>query len=176
MRPLAGVQVAPADTAQTFDGYARPGGRGVGTRNFIIVLATTARSTAVAEALARRFEDAPARHPGIDGVVAVTHTEGGGRTRPNNLDFVLRTLAGFVVHPNAAAAMSATTALGGRPGASHLDSAKYASGAMTIAVMSVSSATIVQMRRETSFRSDVRACAPTITPIHPNPSTANGLA
>ena len=58
-----GVQVALEDTPQTFDGYLRSGTRGVGTRNFVVVLATTSRSVAVAEALARRFEDAPQRFP-----------------------------------------------------------------------------------------------------------------
>lgn len=100
-----GEQVAPHDRPATFDGYRRPGGRGVGTRNFVIVLAATSRSVAFAEALAARFAGVPQRFPAIDGVVAVTHTEGGGRARPNNLDFVLRTLAGFVVHPNVGAAL-----------------------------------------------------------------------
>ncbi len=101
-----GRQVPTADVPATFDGYPRPGGRGTGTRNFVVVLATTSRSVALAEAVARRFEDAPGRFPNVDGVVAVTHTEGGGRVRPNNLDFVLRTLAGFMVHPNVGAALA----------------------------------------------------------------------
>ncbi len=105
-RFVPGEQVAPHAEPATYEGFARPGGRGVGTRNFVLVLATTSRSVAAAEALAKRFEDAPREYPGVDGVVAVTHTEGGGRTRPNNLDFVLRTLAGFMVHPNVAAVMA----------------------------------------------------------------------
>ena len=39
----------------------------------------------------RAAAEAPA---GIDGVAAVTHTEGGGTGRPNNIDHVLRVLAG----------------------------------------------------------------------------------
>ncbi len=38
----------------------------------------------------------------------VVHTEGGGKdpgTAPNNLDLVLRTLSGFVVHPNVGGAL-----------------------------------------------------------------------
>lgn len=101
-----GEQVPVLDVPATFEGYPRAGGRGVGTRNFVIVLATTSRSSAFAEALARRFEQAPREYPNVDGVVAVTHTEGGGRARPNNLDFVLRTLAGFMVHPNVGAVLA----------------------------------------------------------------------
>jgi altronate dehydratase len=46
------------------------------------------------------------RYPNIDGVVAVTHTEGGGETTPNNRDLLLRTLAGFFVHPNVGAVLA----------------------------------------------------------------------
>jgi altronate dehydratase len=38
--------------------------------------------------------------------VAVTHTEGGGDGLPNNRDLVLRTLAGFAVHPNVGAVLA----------------------------------------------------------------------
>src|SRR5207248_8750263 len=38
-----------------------------------------------------------------DGVVAVTHTEGGGPSRPNNFDLVIRTLNGFLENPNVGA-------------------------------------------------------------------------
>ena len=34
------------------------------------------------------------------------HTEGGGTSPPNNLEFVLRTLAGFIVNPNVAACLA----------------------------------------------------------------------
>lgn len=102
----AGEQVARRDTPLRFEGFPRDGTRGVGTRNFIIILATTSRSVAFAEALAKRFEGASERFVNIDGVVAVTHTEGGATVKPNNLDFVLRTLAGFMVHPNVGAVLT----------------------------------------------------------------------
>ena len=54
----------------------------------------------------RRSRSPAARPPGVDGVVAVTHTEGGGGPRPNNLDYVLRVLAGFMVHPNVGAVLA----------------------------------------------------------------------
>ena len=99
-----GRQVEPADSGATFRGFRRPGGRGVGTRNFVVVLATTSRANGFARGVAER---AAARAPaGVDGVVAVTHTEGGGTGRPNNIDHVLRVLAGFMVHPNVGAVLA----------------------------------------------------------------------
>src|SRR5205814_1086969 len=46
------------------------------------------------------------KYPNIDGVVPLAHTEGGGEGRPNNLEFILRTLAGFMVHPNIGAVLA----------------------------------------------------------------------
>ena len=105
-----GAQVAQAATGATFEGFRRPGGRGVGTRNFIVVLATTSRANGFVRAVAERAAaTAPA---GIDGVVAVTHTEGGGQGRPNNLGHVMRVLAGFMVHPNVGAVLAADDGAG----------------------------------------------------------------
>ena len=99
-----GEQVARVDSDRMFEGYRRGGGRGVGTRNFVVVLAVTSR----ANGFARHAAEQAARRapPGVDGVVAVTHTEGGGGPRPNNLDYVLRVLAGFMVHPNVGAVLA----------------------------------------------------------------------
>ena len=100
----AGEQVEPVESDRTFDGYRRGGGRGVGTRNFVVVLAVTSRTNGFARHAA---EQAARRAPrGVDGVVAVTHTEGGGGPRPNNLEYVLRVLAGFMVHPNVGAVLA----------------------------------------------------------------------
>ena len=105
-----GEQVERADTGATFDGFRRPGRRGVGTRNFVVVLATTSRANGFVRQVA---EQAAALAPaGVDGVVAVTHTEGGGVGRPNNLDHVLRVLAGFMVHPNVGAVLAADDGAG----------------------------------------------------------------
>ena len=107
---VPGAQVAPTETGATFEGFRRPGGRGVGTRNFVVVLATTSRTNGFVRAVAERAAaHAPAR---IDGVVAVTHTEGGGAGRPNNLGHVLRVLAGFMVHPNVGAVLAADDGAG----------------------------------------------------------------
>ncbi len=89
-----------------FRGFDRGDRRGVGTRNAIVILATSSRTASVANRIAERLRDAAAAVPAVDGIVAVTHTEGGSETRPNNEEIVLRTLAGFIVHPNVGAVMA----------------------------------------------------------------------
>ncbi|MEW6301917.1 MAG: UxaA family hydrolase [Verrucomicrobiota bacterium] len=103
-RVHCGEQVPRYAETRCFAGFARPGNRGVGTRNFIAVLGTTSRTASLARAIADRFKDA--QFPNLDGVVAIAHTEGGGETVPNNLDFTLRTLAGFMVHSNIGAVLA----------------------------------------------------------------------
>lgn len=100
-----GSALVPLDAEAYFQGYPRDGGRGVGTRNYILVLATSARTVAFAEALAGRFRRLERKYPHLDGVVAVTHTEGAGE-EPNNRALLLRTLAGFMVHPNVGAVLA----------------------------------------------------------------------
>ena len=111
---VPGKQVGRADSGATFDGYRRPGGRGVGTRNFIVVLAVTSRVNGFAREVAERV--AGSAPSGMDGVVAVTHTEGGGTGRANNLDHLLRVLAGFMVHPNVGAVLAADDGAGAYTG------------------------------------------------------------
>jgi altronate dehydratase len=88
-----------------FEGFVREDGRGVGTRNYIVLLATTSLTNGYVRALESRFKNKLNAYPNLEGVVAVAHTEGGTKTRPNNFDLVLRTLAGFIVHPNVAAVL-----------------------------------------------------------------------
>ncbi|MCX6951946.1 MAG: UxaA family hydrolase, partial [Verrucomicrobia bacterium] len=91
---------------RTFQGYRRPGRRGVGTRNFIVILGTTSRTASYARQLTARLQPLARVHPGIDGIVAIAHTEGGGPDQPNNTAEVLRCLAGFITHPNVAAVLA----------------------------------------------------------------------
>ena len=95
-----GKQLARYTDDRCFLGYHRPGGRGVGTRNYIVVMGTTARTSAFARRLADMCSKNVEDYPNVDGVVAVAHTEGGESRTPNNIDMLLRTLAGFTVHPN----------------------------------------------------------------------------
>ncbi len=99
-----GQQVPRHTNERCFLGYQRPGNRGVGTRNYIVVMGTTARTSGFARRLAEMCSVGGVCNrdtfPNIDGVVAVTHTEGGEGRTPNNIEMLLRTLAGFTVHPN----------------------------------------------------------------------------
>ncbi len=99
----AGERVAPP---RTFQGYRRPGTRGVGTRNTVVILGTTSRTASFARQLAARLQPLARVHPTIDGIVAVAHTEGGGSAEPNNSAEILRALAGFMVHPNVGAVLA----------------------------------------------------------------------
>ncbi len=98
--------VEPVRPPRTFEGYRRPGRRGVGTRNTIVILGTTSRTASFARQLADRLHPLARVHPTIDGIVAIAHTEGGGTEEPNNAAEVLRTLAGFMTHPNVAAVLA----------------------------------------------------------------------
>ena len=101
-----GRQVARHDKERNFEGFPRSGSRGVGTRNYIVVLATSSLTAGFARALETRLKGLSDDYRNIDGIVAVVHTEGGGSDTPNNLDFLLRTLSGFVVHPNVGAVLA----------------------------------------------------------------------
>ena len=95
-----GKQLARYTDERCFLGYQRLGNRGVGTRNYIVVMGTTARTSGFARRLAEMCSRRAEAYPNVDGIVAVTHTEGGEGKIPNNIDMLLRTLAGFTVHPN----------------------------------------------------------------------------
>lgn len=101
-----GPAVERVESPGTFAGFRRPGGRGVGTRNFIVILGTTSRTASFARQLAAHLQPLARVHPSLDGIVAVAHTEGGGNSEPHNADEVLRALAGFVVHPNVGAVLA----------------------------------------------------------------------
>ncbi|RMF81290.1 MAG: altronate hydrolase, partial [Chloroflexi bacterium] len=81
------------------------GGRGVGTRNMIVLLGTSSLTAGFVRALEARLKPLADEYSNIDGIVAVAHTEG-GHHQPNNRDLLLRTLAGFVVHPNVGAVLA----------------------------------------------------------------------
>lgn len=102
----AGAPVALAPEQRTFLGYRRPGARGVGTRNTVVILGTSSRTASVARQLTAQLQPLARVHPTLDGIVAVAHTEGGGATEPNNSAEVLRALAGFMVHPNVGAVLA----------------------------------------------------------------------
>ncbi|HSH93658.1 MAG TPA: UxaA family hydrolase, partial [Roseimicrobium sp.] len=100
-----GVQVPLFANPGTFDGIFRSEWRGVGTRNYIVVVGASSLSGSYARTLAQRFKDISKQYPNIDGVVAVAHTEGGGIDRPKNFDTTVKTLAGFLLNPNVGAVL-----------------------------------------------------------------------
>lgn len=96
--------------SKTWMGYKRHESRGVGTRNYIILVCATSLGSGYVKALEARVKELSlaAGLANIDGVVAVAHTEGGGPRdgpKPHNFDLVCRTLTSFMVHPNVAAAL-----------------------------------------------------------------------
>lgn len=99
-----GKQMRLHEDVPHFAGYVRRGGRGVGTRNMIILLGTSSRTGGFVRQLETRLAGLSDGYQNIDGIVAVAHTEG-GHDNPNNAESVLRTLAGFVVHPNVGAVL-----------------------------------------------------------------------
>lgn len=98
-------QVPLYDMPRTFMGYRRGEGRGVGTRNDIVLLGVTSRLTGFVRALEGELKGVPDGYDNVDGIVAVAHTEGGEDRTPNNLDLLLRTLSGFIVNPNVGAVL-----------------------------------------------------------------------
>lgn len=106
----AGFHPAPptdrVSVAATFSGYRRPGGRGVGTRNFIVILATSSRTGSFVREICRHLHPLAANYPSVDGIVPVVHTEGGDPTEPNNRIELFRVLAGYLMHPNVGAVMA----------------------------------------------------------------------
>ncbi len=88
-----------------FQGYPRPGTRGTGTRNYILLLGTSSLAGGFVRVLEDRLRQDGRLLPNVDGIVAVSHTEG-GVPNPNNREMVLRTLAGYLIHPNAGAVLA----------------------------------------------------------------------
>ncbi|MDQ4128259.1 MAG: UxaA family hydrolase [Actinomycetota bacterium] len=98
-------QVPLCDEPRTFMGYRRGGDRGVGTRNYVVLLGVTSRLTGFVRALEWEMNGVSDAYENIDGIVCVAHTEGGEGRTPNNLDLLLRTLSGFMVNPNVGAVL-----------------------------------------------------------------------
>lgn len=98
-----GQQVPLHAQPGTFMGYDR-GARGTGTRNHIALVGTSSRTASFVRLLAERCRGKSGDT--FDGVVALGHTEGGTDIAPNNQELLLRTLAGWMVHPNVGAVLA----------------------------------------------------------------------
>lgn len=102
-QPVEPIELYP-DT-RTFMGYGREDGRGVGTRNMIVVLGTSSLTAGFVRTLAQQTAHMTDGYDNVDGIVPIAHTEG-GHSNPNNRDLLLRTLAGFMTHPNVGAVVA----------------------------------------------------------------------
>jgi altronate dehydratase len=92
-----------------FQGYRRCAERGVGTRNVVVLLGTSSRTGSFVKQLAARLQTEVQAYPNVDGLSPIAHTEGGvapDGLPPNNLEFTLRTLAGFIANPNVGAVLA----------------------------------------------------------------------
>ncbi|MFN8442564.1 MAG: UxaA family hydrolase [Caldilineaceae bacterium] len=105
-----GKQVERYPNQRTFLGYQRPEGRGVGTRNMVVILGATSSAAGFVRALAEQLQPETSGLANLDGIVPIAHTEGSGYVRLNNRDYLLRTLAGLMVHPNVAAVLAVNLA------------------------------------------------------------------
>jgi len=107
----AEVDPAPSETprcaqwdAQTFSGFDRGNGR-VGTRNVYLVIPTSMCASDTARWITGDMErrwNLPACFPNVDGVAALTNTEGCGCAANEQIDRFLRVLRNFMRHPNTA--------------------------------------------------------------------------
>jgi len=102
-RPASQVELY--DRRKSFQGFKRSSRRGVGTRNHVVILAASSAASSYVRRLAQDCEGLCRQLQNVDGIVAVAHTEGGSHSKPNNLDYVMRTLAGLMVHPNVGAVL-----------------------------------------------------------------------
>ena len=70
-----------------------------------MILAANSRTSSFVRLLDTKLKPELGPYKNVSGVVAVSHTEGGADLEPNNRELVLRTLAGFIVHPNVGAVL-----------------------------------------------------------------------
>lgn len=87
---------------RTFSGYIRKNGR-VGTRNYYLVVPNSmcvSETALQAASCLDRDKEVFRQYPGIDGVVAVPHTEGCGCASNFQIDRFLRIIKGYIEHPN----------------------------------------------------------------------------
>jgi altronate hydrolase len=91
----------PPGDRPTFLGYRRANGQ-AGTRNYIGVLTSVNCSATAARLIADQFRGtALDDHPGVDGVMALTHGSGCGLVDGSEgAGVLLRTLRGYAAHPN----------------------------------------------------------------------------
>jgi arabinonate dehydratase len=95
------VQFLSQAEVPNFRGYIREWS-GVGTRNYVAVLSTVICSSHPTSLIGRHFEDRFRDDPNFDGVIAITHQEGCGGEKGEDMQQLLRMYHGIMYHPNVA--------------------------------------------------------------------------
>ncbi|WP_458782223.1 UxaA family hydrolase [Arthrobacter sp. D3-16] len=93
------------DSGPAFMGYYRGPGRGWGTRNDVAIIGVTSRARSLVLAATEDLQGYVRGLDNVDALTPVVHTEGGSSGVIHNKALLLRTLAGFAVNPNIAAAV-----------------------------------------------------------------------
>ena len=98
------VSLRPESEVPCFQGYRRKWG-GVGTRNYVVILSTVICSSHPTQLIARHFEDRFQDDPNFDGVIPITHQEGCGGEKGEDIAQLMRVYNGIMYHPNVAAVL-----------------------------------------------------------------------
>ena len=98
------VRFRPANEVPSFQGYQREWG-GVGTRNYVVVLSTVICSSHPCQLIARHFEQRFQDDAHFDGVIPITHQEGCGGEKGEDIAQLMRVYNGIMYHPNVAAVL-----------------------------------------------------------------------
>jgi altronate hydrolase len=100
------VELLPEHQRATFMGIVRANGQ-IATRNYVGVLSTVNCSATVVHKIAEWFTpERLAQYPNVDGVVAFAHGLGCGMEMTGEpMDLLRRTMAGYALHANLAAAL-----------------------------------------------------------------------
>ncbi len=95
------TRLLPPQRRAGFQGFVRPDGR-VGTRNYLGVIPTVNCAAGVAQLIARSIPpEELARHPNLDGVLALAHGTGCGMPfQGDGMLYLQRVVAGYARHPN----------------------------------------------------------------------------
>lgn len=114
--PAPPMELIPNYQEETFMGYKRSGNRGVGTRNYVVVFSASSLCSndsfshyySIDGLVKKVTEDSqslylPSMKENCDGIVCCLHTEGSIDQPANNFQKYLRTISGFLVHPNVGA-------------------------------------------------------------------------
>ena len=94
----------PEPDRSSFMGYPRADGR-AGTRNYVAIVGASNCAAYATERIADAFRDESFAGSGVDGVIALPHTDGCGQAEGADSDLLRRTLEGLADHPNVAAAV-----------------------------------------------------------------------